>query len=100
MSPLKTFLLCLAPAPLAILMMALANFIGESAIGLAILFIAAGAILSGVCVTRHLHRSMEPKGQATPLKVFVGILVFIGVGGTYLGIASAGCCAIAMGTMR
>ncbi len=100
MSPLKTFLLCLAPAPLAILMMALANFIGESAIGLAILFIVAGAIFSGSCVVRHMHRTMEPKGEGTPMKVFLEILVFLGVALAYFGVASAGCCAIAMATMN
>lgn len=100
MSPLKTFLLCLAPALLAFLSAMLADYVGEGVIWFALLLIVVGAILSGTCVARHLFRSMEPKGEGTPLKIFLGILVFLGVGIAYLGIASAGCCALVMSMMK
>lgn len=100
MNPLKTFLLCLAPAPVALLSVMLADYVGEGVIWFALVLIAVGAILSGACVAGHLQRTMEPKGEGTPLKIFLGILVFLGVGLAYFGIASAGCCALVMGTMN
>lgn len=95
MSGLRGFLICLAPALLAYLMLFLSKFIGET-IGVAIFLIIAGSIVSGTCVTLHLHRTMEPKGQASGMKIFVGILVFLGVAAGYLAIALAGCCGLAV----
>lgn len=100
MNPLKTFLICLAPALLALMLMLLGNWVGEWVIWFAVVLIVVGAILSGACVAGHLHRSMEPKGQSTPLKVVLGILVILGVALAYFGIASAGCCGLAMATMN
>lgn len=96
MGPLKSFLLCLAPAILSYVILLISGKAGgEGALSFAMLLICLGALVSGGCVAYHLHRSMEPKGEASSLKIFLGILVFLGVGIAYLGVGFAGCCGVA-----
>ncbi len=97
MSGLRSFLLCLVPVGLAYLCVLWAGkSTNEDALSAAIILIVVGALVSGTCVTFHLHRGMEPKGEPSGLKIFLGILAFLGTGIGYLAIGLAGCCGLAV----
>lgn len=93
-----SFLICLAPAALAMLIvLAAGQSANEGALWLVIILIGLGAILSGACIAFLIQRSMAPKNEASGLKVFLGILAFLGTGAIYLSIGFAGCCGLTMG---
>ncbi|HRQ88651.1 MAG TPA: hypothetical protein PLA50_07625 [Bacteroidia bacterium] len=93
MSGLRSFLLCLAPAILAYILVLVGK--DETIIDAVVLLIVVGSAIAGSCAGFHVYRSMEPEGQATFLKWFTAVVVFLGVAPLYLFLAMAGCCGIA-----
>lgn len=95
---LLRFVICLAPAILAILLLFLGDAVGlkqDFCVSLAIILIAAGAIISGVCVGQKVYKSMkDPKWAAWLL----AIITFVCVGIAYLGVGLAGCCGMVAAT--
>ncbi len=93
MGAFRKFLICLAPAILAYILILAGK---DRMLGLAVILIAIGGVIAGSCVTVKLHRSMDPQNEATVLKGFLGILTFVGVLVGYFSLGMAGCCGIAM----
>ncbi|MAS92559.1 MAG: hypothetical protein CMO55_05120 [Verrucomicrobiales bacterium] len=95
---LLRFVLCLAPAILAILLLFVGEAVGMSqdiCVSIAIILIGAGAIISGICVGQKVYKAMkDPKWAAWVLAV----ITFLCVGVAYLGIGLAGCCGMALAT--
>jgi hypothetical protein len=93
---LKSFLICLAPAVLAYAIL-LASMFGDSladpAITAVVILLVIGAIVSGLCVGRHVFRAVK---DPVFLKWTLAILSFLGVGLGYFAMASEGCCGIAV----
>ncbi len=96
----KQFALCLAPAILAyiitLIMMQVddsATSLSEIVFGFIIFLIFAGAIISGVCVGRKVHRAVK---GSDGIRVLLAVLTFLGVGIAYLALGFAGCCGVAV----
>ena len=95
---LLRFVICLVPAILAILLLVIGEAAAmdqEACVTIAIILIAIGAIISGICVSQKVFKAMkEPKWAAWVLS----IITFLCIGIAYLGIALAGCCGVALAT--
>ncbi len=93
---MKKFLICLAPAILAYVIVVASgignNKLSEGMMTLSMVLIIIGGIVSGACVATRVYKSMGTEKWA---KVVVSILCFLGVGIAYSSIGIAGCCGLA-----
>jgi hypothetical protein len=96
---LRSFLICLSPVLLAYLLVLVGGGIsrgGDGFLSAALILIGLGSVVAGICVGRHVYLAMEPKGNASFLKVFLAALAFVGVGVAYFAVGTAGCCGVAI----
>jgi hypothetical protein len=92
-----SFLICLSPAAVAMLIvLAAGKTLNEATLWTAMVLVGAGAVLSGSCVALLIHRAMAPRNEASGLKVFLGILAFLGTCATYATVGLAGGCVLAV----
>lgn len=91
---LARFIICLVPlvlAPLVMLFLGAKN--GDVAIGISMILIAIGAILSATLVSRKVFQAMkEPVWAAWLLSILTFLCVFLG----YAGLGLAGGCVAAL----
>ncbi len=85
---MRSFLLCLAPAVVACLLMVMAT---EAMFDAAVILIVMGSAISGSCAAFYVYGTMEPKGRATFSKWGAAIATFLGVAPLYFFLAVAGC---------
>ena len=88
-------IVCLTPA---ILVCLIAAFLvpngGDDWIGVAMILIVIGALISGFCVSQTVYRGLRDPVWAQWL---LSIITFVCVALAYVGIGLAGCCGIAAG---
>ena len=89
---MKKFLICLAPAILAYLIVVASslsqNNLPESMMMLTMILIIIGGIMSGACVATHVYKCMESEKW---VKILLCVLCFLGVGIAYSSVGIAGC---------